>query len=44
MKYPKMASPDPRGGHAATLDERRALHEVVVVGGGAGGLELVTTW
>jgi len=37
-----MASPDPRGGHAATLDERRALHEVVVVGGGAGGLELVT--
>jgi NADH dehydrogenase len=37
-----MTNPDPGAGNPATTEGREALHEVVVVGGGAGGLELVT--
>jgi NADH dehydrogenase len=37
-----MTTPDPSAGRAAPADGRGTLHEVVVVGGGAGGLELVT--
>jgi NADH:ubiquinone reductase (H+-translocating) len=33
---------EPESSQAAVVEESRPLHEVVVVGGGAGGLELVT--
>jgi NADH dehydrogenase len=37
-----MSNPDSKAGAAATPEQRQPAHQVVVVGGGAGGLELAT--